>query len=175
MTDAEALKNPPRLCMRCGEPAEVVVQKCLYGRARKDPNTYTMGTNFMDPEYPFGVFIPVKVPLCEKHRCHFFWRWLVFGWLVLVVAIQFLPALLRDVPAARGWLRYVPIMSSDALNTVLCSAAALLALVILCGIHMRRVSMWDRKVVLAGVSEKYIMALEHHRMDSAENIARFYV
>jgi hypothetical protein len=110
----------PQLCMRCGAPATLTLEKTFSWHPQWIDTITIVGLIFFWPALIVGLILAgtmtkrmsVPVPLCDAHRNHWRWRaWFIYGGLAVAVllgigAFAFLlsvPPSDPDTQAVAGW------------------------------------------------------------------------
>ena len=149
----------PQVCMRCGAASTY--------RKVKHFNWFPWWILLLSPfgVLPFLILLAVltrrmtvPISLCQRHRWHFTWRqWvnylLLFAWLAGIVLV---------VKTFRDW----PETTYSTILTITILGGLLIWVILIMVLHLtsiRPAQITDRHIILAGVSEAFIAALDQDR------------
>ncbi len=161
--------DPPEVCMKCGAPSRVIVNKTFAWSPPWVIITILVGI----PVYIILALVltkrmAVRVPLCDKHKGHWTTRMLItllglLGILILVGFAIFASVSEADLSDLAGPLWGVVVGSL---------LVWLIVIAVLSQTAIRPTEITDRSITLRGVSEGYIEALREDRGDSYDDDAR---
>ncbi len=165
--------DPPEVCMKCGAPSSVVVRKTFSWYPPWVGTLALVGFLFFTPLFVIFLIVglvmtkrmPMRIPLCDKHKGHWTMRTLVsllgfLGVLCFVGLAIFASVSDGDLSDLAGafWILVVVLF-----------LAWLITVAILQSTAIRPTEITDRSITLRGVSQGYIEALREDRGDSYDD------
>ena len=152
----------PRVCMRCGAPADETTTKTF---AWFHPLIYLTLIAGLLPFLIIALVLTkrmtVEAPFCHEHRGHWFRRALLVTGTLMVVLVLGIGSIV--------YMTSQPVGQRDEITTYFCVAAGVLLfawlvlsmIVSLTAIRVTEIT--DRTITLAGVDAQFIAALEEDR------------